>query len=651
MPEEFPQSPIASPSTIGAAINAGIDNAHDDKAKQTEYAQVKKLFDAYTVAQGFDRPARKQYAVDRRYAAGTADLSWAVSTNLIGSYIDILVSYLYAKDPDVSASKAEQVEAPPPDKEAMIEEAVQAEMQSPVAMQAAAAGVPQEVAIQVATQLATQKVDEQLRKQATAEAKRNEEKDAFAKTMKIVISRLWKDGKLKKAIRKSVRSAQSVGPGWFKAMMISTQPAPEIKAAINDSRDNAARVAALEKSIAANEVPDMDVARAELAQLQMGLQDQIEVIIRKGMAIDFCRAEDIQVSLDVSDLDDYLDAGWIANAIYKPKDELKALFPKLTDEQIKGATVFHQRRPKDYVYRAGDDMGDVDYKDAEQFSKDGSGQGGGDDGGPSVDFGKIIETWDHRDNLIKTIIDGVPCWAKSPYTPPQASTRFYPFFYLAFYPVDGARHPQSQSWREHKLQDEYSKGRSTVRLVRDRAVPGTLFNSEQVDPQNAKNLEKGVEQEFIGMKLTNPNVALRDVFAEKPIASVDMALFDMTPVLQDMEKISGVQEALQSSADPAKTATASNIENSGFQARTGAMRDNVEDMLRDFAIYSGEVALQALTIQDAQRIAGPHAFWPQDMDINDLLMWMGLDIEAGSTGKPNTAAEREMWATAMPLIA
>src|ERR1700688_1357749 len=71
---------------------------------------VKALWKEYSEAHEFDKNARRQYATDRRYAAGTTDLTWAVKANLIGSFIDILCSTLYARDPHVSARKTQQVE-------------------------------------------------------------------------------------------------------------------------------------------------------------------------------------------------------------------------------------------------------------------------------------------------------------------------------------------------------------------------------------------------------------------------------------------------------------------------------------------------------------------------------------------------------------
>src|SRR5690606_28653955 len=94
---------------------------------------------------------------------------------------------------------------------------------------------------------------------------------------------------------------------------------------------------------------------------------------------------------------------------------------------------------------------------------------------------------------------------------------------------------------------------------------------------------------------------------------------DRRRIVDDMEKISGVQEALQSSSTPRKTATQADIEQSGFAARTSADRDTVEMVLDEIAQYTAEVALQAIPLEEAQRIAGPNAFWPHGMDIEDLL--------------------------------
>jgi hypothetical protein len=117
-----------------------------------------------------------------------------------------------------------------------------------------------------------------------------------------------------------------------------------------------------------------------------------------------------------------------------------------------------------------------------------------------------------------------------------------------------------------------------------------------------------------------------------------------------MNVISGVDQAQQGEVVTNQTATASDNAQSGFASRTGADRDTEEEMLTELAQYTAELAVQAITSQDAIRIAGPLAFWPEGMDPQDVLTMVEVEIEAGTTGKPGARADKEAWATLLPLI-
>lgn len=608
---------------VEAADNADLE-ADKVRQKEAEKNAVKALWKDYEQAREFDKEARAQYAIDRRYAAGTANLDWAVSANLTGAFIDILVSFLYARNPDVSCKKAPRVEN---------------------------MGTAME--------------------------------DDFAKTMELVISSLWKSpsARLKHNARQQVRSTLSVGVGWLKAIVVSSGTnIPQLRNELNDSRKNMAQLTALRAKLAAQQ-PDgaealegyevapsapsvdadtgdydsmtpeeIDAEEQRLRELEASLMTRLEVAIRKGLAVDYVSPEDMQISLDVRQLTDYVNAGWMANAIYRPTDQLTSMFERLTPEDVKKAKCYYQRRQKqptplaDAVKLTGLADASVDAEEAEQYTT------GGADDAKAVAFAKIVELWNRDTGHVHTMVEGIDRWAKEPYQPDYPSTRFYPYFLCAFYPVDGGRHPQSLSWRLAKLQDEYSATRSSLRLTRQRAAPGTLFNSSAISPEDARKIEGSTHQEFVGIKPTNPDQPLRDIFAEKPIATGDMRLFDTTAILSDMERISGVQEALQQSSTAPKTATEAEIQQSGFASRTTADRDVLEGMLSELAHYTAEVALSALDEKDAQRIAGAKAFWPAGMAIDDLLTMVEVNIEAGTTGKPKSSGDRDAWGVVMPMI-
>jgi hypothetical protein len=575
----------------------GVDQ-EEPQSKEDEEAElllVEKLWKHYEDARKFDENFRKQIAIDRRYAAGTSDLSWAVTTNLIGAFIDILVALLYARNPDVSVRKAPQVDE------------------------------SNTYQIQV-----------------------------FARTLEIVISSLWKKGNLKKPARKGVRSVLSNGEGWFKCTMVSEKrPQPEVEKALNDAQETHARIIAQQKLLEdpQNQDPEtLDVQKAEKEALIEELEEKIELAVNKMFVIDYVETENMQVSTDINCIENYTDADWIGNELYLSKDDdALSRFPRLTAEDLKTAKTYYQRAPKELTNRDIDNalpQGTLTAESAQMFTTNTSAQ-------ESPGFVRCVEIWDRRDKQIRTIIDGVKKWAKEPYPPPYPTSRFYPYFYFAFYEVDGQRHAQSLSWRLYKLQDEYSSSRSNFRLTRERSIPGVLFNATMIDEVEAKKFTESKSQEYTALRPSDPSIPLANLFAPKPVQAIDMRLYDPTLILNDMERISGVQEALSAAINSPgnpKTATEANIQQSGTQARTTSDRDNLEGMLADLAEYTAQQALQCLQIRDVQRLAGPKAFWPADMDIEDLFTLVEIQIEAGSTGKPRQATDMQAWGTILPLI-
>jgi hypothetical protein len=479
----------------------------------------------------------------------------------------------------------------------------------------------------------------------------------LAATLELVISQLWKDGNLKKSGKKMVRSALSVGPGWFKGTMLTQKiQSPQLDRELTTQQDQLAAIQASKKTLAGGEAQDPDADEMAIQERITGLNAKLSKKMRYGMMVDSVRAEDVTVSLDVADLSDYKDAQWLANDIYVEKSKLTTRFPRLSEDDVKASASYYQRIAPAHTEVMDTVLGD-NAAEVGQFSKTEQNTGGGE--GKQTEFAKIIEIWDRDAQLVRTIVDGVKMWAVEPYPPPQATKRFYSLFYLAFYPVDGKRHPQSLSWRLRKLQDEYSSCRSNERVTRERSLPGIIFNSEALDHDEAKKISDGVIGEYLGVK-TTAETPLQNVFIAKPISTFNPALYNTQPITADMERISGVQEALSQAAQGSdrKTATEANIEQTGFQSRTGADRDVLEEVLDDFAEYTAECAIQECPLSWVQRVAGKNAFWlgPNDidgtpsMDVEDLLNMVEVEIDAGTTGKPNAGADKAAWAQILPLL-
>lgn len=635
-------------TTDTTALDAGIAEA-DGPEKAREYADVKKWWDRIEEARKFDEPARTQYAKDRRYARG--DSGFEVDANIIGTNIDILESFLYARDPDVDVTPAQACEPPSIDAlrdvaEGMVEsdpQVMQARLLAEQAaldmgadeMQAKAAG--EQAALAVAETL-IQTQFEELQKRY---AKRQRDNKAYAQTIEILVSRLWKDAGLKARGRPWVRSGLTVGVGVLKASWQErTAPSPETTKAINDLQDNIKRAAAQRAALEDASGDELEAQIAEHERQLKALQGQAERVIARGFVVDVVRAEDFQVAVGFP-IALHCDAPWNAHRIPMKCDEAAAHFG-LGKEKMATAVKYTSRKPE--MVRTTSAMVETNIKaeEADAFTQSGHGGEGG-------EWVMAWEVWDRESNTVLTLIEGVKCWAKPAWSP-TATTRFYPFFLTTTSEVDGERHPQSLVTRSAKLADEYNRIGSAEKEHRSRIKPKTLFNAGSMPPEDVKKIEGGTTQELVGISPTNPKADLRGMVVPLAYAGLDPALYDRSRIIQELERIWGIQEALSGAISVEKTLGEAEIQQAGFQARTNGRRDIMEAALQELAQYTAEVARAHLSAEDVTGIAGPDALWPEYQGAADLASMVNVDIRAGSSGKPNTSAERQAWATQLPLL-
>jgi hypothetical protein len=170
-----------------------------------------------------------------------------------------------------------------------------------------------------------------------------------------------------------------------------------------------------------------------------------------------------------------------------------------------------------------------------------------------------------------------------------------------------------------------------------------------IDPDSITKLTKSDTQEYIGVKPLKSGVDLKTLMAPKVYNTIDGALYDTEIIVKEMEKVSGAQDAVMGSVQVEKTATEAQIQESGRGARTGARLDMLEDALTELAEYVVQLMLQTMDKADAIRYAGPDASWVE-MNTDQALSLFGVQIKAGSTGKPKAASDRDAWGTLLPLF-
>ena len=560
--------------------------AAEERKRQHE-ALVTKWADKVKRARKHDQKARERWADDRRVARGeppNGEKPWLVFTNLIAPILEVIASFLYAKNPDVSIRPSPSAD----------------------------------------------RTDPELKKNVRA----------IANTLEVIVSRLFKDAGLKRVAKRWVRGSMTVGVSWIKAaMQTRTERDPITEKQINDLQNNLARMESLQKKLAEGETDDSDTTKAEIESQIVALQGQMERQVAEGLVLDLMAPEDVVVAPDCGEVENYLNAPWIAFDFYKDRDEALQL-TGWTCEKLKQANTYTQRPRKGEEDEGG---GNTSTQWMQFDSSD-------DDGAENAEgFYRFTEIWSLRDGVVYTYVEGIAKeWAREPYAP-RTGARFYPCFMLAFHPIDGDRWPQSDVFQLKNLQEEYNRIRSNYALHRMRALPGVLFDKAAIRPESMKDVAKSETQEYTGIEAVQPGTDLRQALWPKVYNQIDPGLYNTEIITQEMEKVSGAQDAMQGGIQVEKTATEAQILESGRGARTGARLDTLEDTLTELAEYTMQLALLTFDQADAMRYAGPQAVW-MDMTTDEALSLFSLEIKAGSTGKPKALSDRESWGTLMPLI-
>lgn len=646
-----------------------------------ERDDVKKWLGKIHRAREYDKDARRQYAKDRRYARG--DSAFRVESNLIGTFIDILESFLYARDPDFDVRPGPAARPPSAD---AIRDAIEDEIrQSPevteagiragqqAAAQAAYDGKPTDLSIQegmAAGQMAADMLVEEKVRARTEEIlgnfrRRQREIKSFAEGCEIIGTRMWTDASLKRRARPQVRSGLTIGVGWLKATWQErTAHSPATAQEINDLKQQIDRIEAIKRRAeeggffakvgagVRNVVFGDDSKLAELRRQEKALAQRTEMEFDRKFLADMVPGEDIQIAPGYT-LANYLDSPWMAHRIFITDEEAETDY-KLTKDEIAKCATYRARKPMmvqndPEEVRFAHEQVDPAEADA-MFVKDGA--AGAETAPEGEDCQKWLclwEIWVRGENSVLTAIEGLPRWAAPSWNPP-ATSRFYGFFLFATSEVDGQRHPQSLTSRSYSLVDEFNRRTSNEAEHIARSLPKTVFDAGLLAKGEAKKLARGGRQEMVGIKTTQPGANLANLIVPVNYAGVDPALYDTRGIMDKLERIWGIQEALSGGVDTPKTATEADIQQQGFQARTSGRRDVLETMLGELALYTVEIARKYVTPEMARAIAGPDVFWPEYEGPEDMLKLLTVDIRAGSSGKPNTAAERESMAALLPIL-
>jgi len=452
--------------------------------------------------------------------------------------------------------------------------------------------------------------------------------DGFCQTLEAVLNRvLIVDARMKKRAKSAIRSAMTTSVGWVKlTWQKDLRRDPLIDSRIADTQDNLQRMRSLLADLDAQDESrgELEAKEAELAQQIAALREQAEVTMASGVVLDRVLTEDIFLLDDtLFDFDGYEQADAIAHRVWMTTDRYRDVFGR---DAPKSANRYGKdRRETGQSVLPGDDS--------------------------RVELVAVFEVWDRTSGTVYTLCAGTEtdAWAREPYRPEVSGERFYPFFALAFNPIDGSPQPLADAELLTELQDEYNTTRTNFAEHRKENLPVRCYRrGGDLTDADVTRLVNRKSNTWIGLE-GDPSQPLTHDIAILQNPPVDPGTYDVSPILRDAEMVLGAGDAAKGTINKAKTATEAEIMAMGLQSRIAERQDAVEDWISEMAQYAAEMCLLELTLPQVQRIAGPEAVWPQ-MRKEEVFGLVNIGIRAGSTGKPNKNREREQWAQMLPQI-
>ncbi len=450
--------------------------------------------------------------------------------------------------------------------------------------------------------------------------------DKIAKTLEILWSYYLGEQEFdyKAQLKALVRRVKTAGVGYVKlGFQRILEQNPEFESRISDMTSKIDATQRLMEAVAKGE-ETMPPDSPDIEQLRLNLKDLQEdatMIVREGIVLSFPKPRSIVPDIHTKHLRSLAGAEWVAEHI-----------GDFSPERVK--ELYKVDLPKGQYTTYKDRASDGTNSNVEEHCC------------------RIWEIHDKVNRQVLTICEGYSEFIKEPATPKVHLERFWPYFPLVFNEVESEEtiFPPSDVWNARHIQDEYNRNRQGLREHRQANIPWYAIRNGALSEADRNRLKNHAPHEIVEFNGMGPQDDINKLIQRGPVIAIDPPQYDVEGNWADMLRVVG---ATQASIGPTSgdTATESSIAENNRQTTQSSATDDLDDLLTNLARSAAQLMLAELDLQTVIEIAGPGAAWPEmEMSREEIAKDLQLDIEAGSSGRPNRAAELADMERAAPTI-
>jgi len=356
------------------------------------------------------------------------------------------------------------------------------------------------------------------------------------------------------------------------------------------------------------------------------------ITLREGLVFDFPESASVIVDPMCRQLRGFVGASWIAHELFLTPDEVKEIYNVDLKDQ----------------YRTYDMKGRLTgpndpYKQRTSYDEI-NGEGAPDG------LVQVYEVYDRKAGLQYCMADGYDDFLREPMSPDVRVETFWPIFALVFNEVEHKDnlYPPSDVSLLLPMQHEYNRARQGLREHRRANRPKYAAPAGVLEDADKEKLATHPANAVIELQALAAGQKVNDVIQPVGQIGIDPNLYEVKTIFDDIQLVVGAQEAQFGGLSKA-TATETSIAESARMSSLGANVDELDSFMSEVARAAGQVLLLEMSLDEVKKIAGPGAVWPE-MTREDVMEEVFLEIEAGSTGKPNRAAELANIERIMPFL-
>jgi len=457
--------------------------------------------------------------------------------------------------------------------------------------------------------------------------------DKISKTLEILFQYFMQESQptFKSQMKALVRRMLTTGVGYVKlGFQREMQRRPEISARMNDVQVRLDHLKRLAEEMAEGELDENSAEMEELMLSLASLAKEPDMIVREGLMFDFPDSTAIIVDPRCKQLRGFIGARWIAHQMFFTCEEVEEIYGKDVKSNYTGYQV--QGRSHDSSRKS-------------MTTADGDKKKSADDGMVCV-----YEVYDKPSGLVYTVAEGHDDFLKEPAEPELKLETFWPVFSLVCNEVEHQKeiYPPSDVHLMRSMSSEYNRAREGLREHRKANRPAYLTPAGKLEEEDKEKLASRPAHGVITIQGMAVGEKAEDLVAPMKTIGIDPNLYEVKTVFDDVQLAVGVQEANLGGTAGA-TATETSVAESSRMSALGAQVDELDSFMTEIARASGAIMFQHMSAEQVKKIAGPGAVWPE-LTAQEIADEVQLEIEAGSTGKPNQAAELRNLERVLPYI-